>query len=812
MVLKTPDKIINPFLFLLTVVTVFVFTSCTAVRKYQKNKPFVFENKINLDINDVTPDEKVIIRSRLNTQLDDSSKIRTKDVVFLLHYIDRPPVFDTLSARASVDNMQTSMVFLGYYNAKAGFKYVIDSSKKEQKRVTTTYEVEAGKRTLIDTFAYMLDKPELQELALKTKNESPLQKNAPVTKAAISQESARLVDLYRNNGYYKFTTEELRVTGDTSIKALTTVSEDPFETLRLLTEATEKRNKPTIKLGMLLNKSADSTRLNKFYIRNIYVLPDYIPGDNISDTTLTEDISGGYIIKYHKKLFKNNLLVKNMFVKTGSIYRQEDYFKTINSLYKLGVWESPGIDIVEVKDSNRLDLIVKLSPVKKYGFEGDIELSYSANSNTSNVVSATNSGNLLGISGNLSLLNRNVGKEAIRMTNAIRAGVEFNTGQRRSTGSLINSNEISYSNSILFPKFILLFKPFDKKKYLVKQSFINTNVSLIKRIDFFNQQVFTIAHGYNFTKKANRNWTLTPLNFDFRRIYNTTIRFDTTLLKYPFLRYSFNTALVMGSSLRYVSNYINPKHPQRATIFKYNIEESGLLWGRLKDAISKNGKKNFLTNYLKQFIKTDVEYTYTISHPKSAIVYRLFAGVGIPLSKLDTTLPFFKQYFGGGPNSMRGWPVRGIGIGAQPLPPYSSGTFNDRTGDIQLEANAEYRYNIAPLFSNAVYLKGAFFIDAGNIWNFKNTKASGALDSTQFNLKNIYKQLGVSAGTGLRLDFSYFLIRFDMGFRFKRPDITKNNGWQFPDITPSNIFSNNDANRRWRYENFNFTIGIDYPF
>ena len=812
MVLKTPDKIINPFLFLLTVVTVFVFTSCTAVRKYQKNKPFVFENKINLDINDVTPDEKVIIRSRLNTQLDDSSKIRTKDVVFLLHYIDRPPVFDTLSARASADNMQTSMVFLGYYNAKAGFKYVIDSSKKEQKRVTTNYEVEAGKRTLIDTFAYMLDKPELQELALKTKNESPLQKNAPVTKAAISQESARLVDLYRNNGYYKFTTEELRVTGDTSIKALTTVSEDPFETLRLLTEATEKRNKPTIKLGMLLNKSADSTRLNKFYIRNIYVLPDYIPGDNISDTTLTEDISGGYIIKYHKKLFKNNLLVKNMFVKTGSIYRQEDYFKTINSLYKLGVWESPGIDIVEVKDSNRLDLIVKLSPVKKYGFEGDIELSYSANSNTSNVVSATNSGNLLGISGNLSLLNRNVGKEAIRMTNAIRAGVEFNTGQRRSTGSLINSNEISYSNSILFPKFILLFKPFDKKKYLVKQSFINTNVSLIKRIDFFNQQVFTIAHGYNFTKKANRNWTLTPLNFDFRRIYNTTIRFDTTLLKYPFLRYSFNTALVMGSSLRYVSNYINPKHPQRATIFKYNIEESGLLWGRLKDAISKNGKKNFLTNYLKQFIKTDVEYTYTISHPKSAIVYRLFAGVGIPLSKLDTTLPFFKQYFGGGPNSMRGWPVRGIGIGAQPLPPYSSGTFNDRTGDIQLEANAEYRYNIAPLFSNAVYLKGAFFIDAGNIWNFKNTKASGALDSTQFNLKNIYKQLGVSAGTGLRLDFSYFLIRFDLVFRFKRPDITKNNGWQFPDITPSNIFSNNDANRRWRYENFNFTIGIDYPF
>src|SRR5438045_7277057 len=123
---------------------------------------------------------------------------------------------------------------------------------------------------------------------------------------------------------------------------------------------------------MLLNRSSDSTRLNKYYIRNIYILPDYTPGDNYLDTAASENISNGYIIRYHKKLFRNSLLVKNMYVKNGSMYRQEDYFNTLNSLYKLGVWESPAIDIVEVKDSNQLDLIVKLTPVKKYGFEGDI--------------------------------------------------------------------------------------------------------------------------------------------------------------------------------------------------------------------------------------------------------------------------------------------------------------------------------------------------------------------------------------------------------------------------------------------------------
>jgi hypothetical protein len=226
MALKIPDKIIKTSFHFLLILS--IFSSCTIIRKYQINKPFVYTNIINLNINNVTPDEKVIINSRLKTQLDDSSKVKIKDVAFLLHYIDKPPLFDTISAQASADNMVSSMVFIGYYNANSSYKYFVDSSKKNQKKVTVTYNINAGKRTLIDTFAYLLDKPELQQLALQTKKETPLQKGAPVTKAAVSQESARLVDLFRNNGYYKFTTEELRVTGDTSIEALTSVSDDLY--------------------------------------------------------------------------------------------------------------------------------------------------------------------------------------------------------------------------------------------------------------------------------------------------------------------------------------------------------------------------------------------------------------------------------------------------------------------------------------------------------------------------------------------------------------------------------------------------------
>jgi outer membrane protein assembly factor BamA len=292
-------------------------------------------------------------------------------------------------------------------------------------------------------------------------------------------------------------------------------------------------------------------------------------------------------------------------------------------------------------------------------------------------------------------------------------------------------------------------------------------------------------------------------------LYNRSSIFDITLNANPFLRYSFNNALVAGMiNLGYSVNYTNPNNNKKQHSFKWNLEESGLLLGRF----------GLFKNYLRQFIKTDFEYTYSRNYTKSAFVTHFAARVGIPISKSDTTLPFFKQYFGGGSNSMRGWPVRGIGRGSQPLAAYDNNSFNDRTGDIQLEGNFEYRYDIAQLIPNTLTLRGALFADIGNVWNMKNSKPSGT-DSAQFKFRNMYRDLGISAGTGFRLDFNYFILRFDFGFRFKRPeDAYHNNGWKVPAMSFNDFYKKifykgtNDEYRKWRYENFNLTIGIGYSF
>lgn len=808
--------------------------SCTTAKKYQKGKPFVAKNNIEVKGGNFTKEERATLKQRLNAQLDDSSRVKVVDKFLVVHVITAPPAYDSNSAARSAGNMETSMLHVGYYKASASFS--ADTIERgEQKRVHVNYVVDVNKPTLIDTFSYIMRRPDLQKIAVDNIDKTLIKQGKPVTKAAVLGELNRMVDLYRNNGYYKFTGEELVMRGDTTVAALTTVTDDIFEQLRLLAEVQAARDSPTIKLAVVLKTPKDSTRLKPYTINNIYFLPDYRAGDLITDPGLTKryitnarrlqrercdtcKLDTNYIMLYHKYLFRPRILVRNMFLRKGSLYNQTDFYKSLNSYARAGVWQSANIVVEEVKtkdSSNKLDLIVQLMPAKKFGFEASVEASYSASSNT-NSVTAANAGNLLGLSGNISILNRNLNKEGIKMTHSVMAGVEFNLRpDSNNKKNLINSNEISYTNNIAIPR---LVTPLAKyyRYFVTSESFITTRISYINRINLFNLQSVNLGVGFSATNKRNQTFIWKPLNFEFALLYNQSDSFKRTLANNPFLRYSFNTALVAGMSFGYRVNKVNSRHPNRQHSLKINIEESGLTWGAIP----------FIKQYKKQYIKVDAEYVYSVNRPKSAFVVRVFGGIGAA-SKKDTTLPFFKQYFGGGSNSMRGWPVRGVGRGGQALSPYGSNSFNDRTGDIQLETNIEYRYNIAQLIPNSLVLKGALFADIGNVWNFRNSNPGGGPDSTQFKFANLYKQLGVTLGSGFRLDFNYFVLRFDFGFRFKRPDLKENDGWQIPNINFNNLFRrgervpdpnnpgqtyNDNRYKKWRYENYNLTIGISYPF
>jgi outer membrane protein insertion porin family len=824
-----PDRIIHNCQFLFFIALgILMLPACHIVRKEQQDKPFTFKNSFEVKGEKFSKDELIALKSRLNAQLDDSAKVKVIDKLFFWHFYQNPPIFDTAYVARSAKNMQASMRHLGFYRADTAYttdtivrkKYHFPTFRKfklidaqRQERVHVKYIIKTGRPTLIDTVSYNMKDSFLQQLTMQHLDKSLLQQGNAVTKAAVLGEVSRLVDLYRNNGYYKFTADELRVRGDTTLEALTSISDDPFEQLRLLAEAQQKKDSPKIKLAVVLNEPDDKSRLRQYRINNVYIMPDFQPGDSITNPALKQRVldSSYYVIKFHRHLFRSSFLRRNVFFKRDSLYNQADYYKTVNSFSQNGAWQSVNIDIKELKDSTgKIDIVIELLPAKQFLRDYSIEASYSANSNT-NTITTVNAGNLLGLSGNISRTNRNLNKEAIRWTNSFRAGVEFNLKpDRDNRKNLINSNDIGFSSTAIVPRFLWPLKKWNNKQWMVSpQTFANLNLSYINRINLFNLQSANLGLGFAVHNKRNAEFTWKPVNIEFAKLYNESESFKKTLDSNQFLRYAFNTALVAGMfNFGYSTSHINQVFKNRQHSFKANMEESGLLFSAL----------GLFEKYTRNFIKLDVEYKHSRSLPKSAFIARGFLGAGVPLRK-DSSLPFFKQYFAGGSNSMRGWPVRGIGRGSQPLATYANNRFNDRTGDIQLETNLEYRYNIVQIVPNSLMLKGALFIDAGNIWNMRNSKPAGETDSALFKFKNLWRDLGINAGTGFRLDFNYFVLRFDLGFRFKRPELAYDkNGWKIPALSFNDVFQKifargpNDEYRRWRYENFNFTIGIGYPF
>lgn len=796
----------------LLLIIIFI-TSCGRpfVRKAPKEAYYLYQNKIEI-VKGVgfSKSEKKILAQRLYVQLDENAKVKSRQKFIFFKMIKSPSVYDSSYSRISCENIAASLFHIGYYNAKVNF--IADTSHK---KVSITYKIESGTPTLIDTISYRLRKNGVILFHQDIKKNAYLKKNTPISKASIITEIGRLVDSFRNNGYYKFTASELKMQGDTTIKALTYLTDDPFEQIKILAEAQKQRDSPRIKLAIILNNTSDSSRFKKYYINKICIISDYRQGDQWNDSNLNKVYRKNYEMGFHKLLFKPSLFENNISLKPGHLFRQSEYFNTLTSLTNLGVWQSVDIQFEEIADSsNLINAIIKLTPSRKYGFETGLELSYSAASNTSNLLS----GNLFGLSGSLSLLNRNLAKDAIKMTNNIRGGIELNKNVGLK-GKVINSNEISYNNNTTFPRLILSNVPnlfIGKSNKSNGESFINLGTSYNTRLDLFNLQSINGNFGWSGNNKYNWKWVWAPISIGFSNLFNQSDSFNHILNENPFLNYSYNSALYSGMSFslsKFNSHLNHPRSLTKEQLMKFNLEESGLTWGLLP----------YFTKYKRRYIKGDFEIKHNIKYAKSSLAFRGFLGIGIPLLGSDTnkTLPFFKQYFAGGSNSMRGWPVRGIGPGGRPLVPFESGKtiFNDRTGDMQFEVNAEYRYDIAKLIPNTLTLRGAIFTDIGNIWNINNTKLDGTADSSQFNPKTFYSQLGVTAGTGFRLDFNYFVVRLDLGFRIKRPELFyKKDGWNAPNIGIKDVFNklfssgDNDEYRKWRYENFNFSIGIGYSF
>ncbi|MGB4772205.1 MAG: BamA/TamA family outer membrane protein [Chitinophagaceae bacterium] len=794
----------NVYILLILGVLLTAYPSCTVVKQYPKDKPFLFENTVNIK-GDVPKDKKPDYIADLMTQLEDSAKVNENTElpwpkapwVIPVNVIKRPPVFDSVASVQSTVNMRNYMVSKGYRQAFVTY----DSSLKisdDEHRIKVNYTVDAGKLYTIDSVAFVFPDSNLNAIVKANHGKSLLKKGEPFDYDLVDQELNRLVNLFKNNGYYRITRDEVVVEADSSFAELIDPTIDPFEYIRRLAEIEARRkDNPMVDLYVRQVRSKDTSRLQQYKIGQVTVIPDSPPDlDELDIFDTVETFINKYKVISFQNTFNPKFVVRQIELRPGELYSQENFIRTQSNFNRLGAWQSQNL-ITRVDDSTRnIDFILRLIPAKKQFFSVDLE--GSSVLNTSQLV-LVGSGKI-GLAVNFRLRNRNIGKRAIQLENTIRTGIEFNDFSK------ILSGEITLGNRLTIPWLMTPFSEVFEKKFLSAKTIVAADISLIDRFQYYRLRTINTFFGYEWKPKSNITWQFKPLNIELTRIDVDSLFLDA-ILQNPLLVYAYNNGLIVGTNVGYSRTFNKPLSNKVNTIRLF-AEESGVLLGALAPGLTRNGK---IFSDLYRFIKLDVDFRHYRNWKKSSFVFRAFAGVGFafPTKNVDrqgeVTLPFFKSYFSGGPNSMRGWQIRKLGIGSNIfLDTVANGSFNDKYADVQLETNFEYRFNMFRLFG--FWFRGAVFTDIGNIW-FRND-VNGNFPGAELQLNKLYKDLAVASGAGVRMDFTYFLLRFDWGFPIKDPRYG-------PEKASSTGFSSTSkygwfVDGVWNKPTFQFAIG--YPF
>ncbi len=505
-----------------------------------------------------------------------------------------------------------------------------------------------------------------------------------------------------------------------------------------------------------------------YNVSEIVVYPNY----GLNDATKTNDTTYVDSVAYVQDeiFFRPDRLSTYLLINKGERYSARASALTSDRLSSIGTYRYINIrydnlhPVADTDTLGHLKAFIALSPLSKRSVRAELQ-------------AVSKSNNFVGPGLALSYTNRNLfqGGEILSFTGNV--GYERQITNQASAG--LSSTQLGLKSQLTVPH--LLF-PIDLKanfKYSVPKTNISAAVEFLNRSKLYQLNSVLTTFGYSWKASKHIYHELTPISINFVKLSNTTSEFDKILGENAFLKSSFDQQFIAGLTYTFTYNELtNPKktNPIYLSIFT-DIAGNGL--NLLSNATTSDGLATFLGQEFAQYFKTDLDlrYHYRITGSQK-LVGRIFAGAGYPYGN-SVSLPYSKQYFSGGPYSVRAFRIRSIGPGTYQPKDGDTGSFFDQAGDIRLEGNLEYRF---PIYS---FFKGAVFMDAGNVWLInENTDLPGSKFSSNF-----MKELAIGSGIGLRVDIQNFVIRLDLATPLKKPWTTLS-----PEFAPV----------------FNFAIG--YPF
>lgn len=699
--------------------------------------------------------------------------------------LEAPVIYDSVRTKESMERMVAYLHNQGYFYA------TVHSRQSEHgQKASVTYEVNTGKNFIVRKITYDIPDSAIARVVKEGEKLSLLKTDVPYKASDLSSERERLMRLIRDAGYYKFNRDLVVFTVDTLNKSLFVDPLNPFEVMPGVLRADQK---PTLDVEVSIQQPEDSAsdQLKLFYLNKIFVYPDMLLQESPDDTTFHTTETRNLIIRYHQNIVRPRVLGRAIQLRTGDKYSTSNYSNTISRLYDLNLWQFVSLQYKDVKDTvQKLDAYIQLTPRKKQ------EISTNFDVTTSNDY-AVGSGISLGYR------HFNLNRAANELHITVKGGLELRNQTGR--GLSLQAQEYGINADYVLPRFMLPFRVRQNYRSTAKTR-ISAGYNNLRRIDKFNIRTVTGSLGYEWNESIYKRWNVKPFNLNFVGV-SLVPEFERDVVdKNPYLKRSFEPAFIGGEAAAFMFSNDDIFHKRQNTYFRASVEESGA-WLEAVNSLVKvaSGNKKDLetvanTN-ISRFVRLDLDYRHYWNYNRSSVATRAYLGIGVPYGESDV-LPYVRQFSSGGPNSIRAWRLRTLGPGSYLDTSETALIFPDQTGDMRFEGNVEYRFNILRMFGGSMILKGATFLDFGNIWMLKeDTSRPGAA----FSFKNLYKDLAIGTGAGARLDFSYFVIRLDWGIPLKKPYPTQNSsGWYIGEWTL--------GDSRWRRENVIWNVAIGYPF
>ena len=442
---------------------------------------------------------------------------------------------------------------------------------------------------------------------------------------------------------------------------------------------------------------------------------------------------------------RHQVLLNATALRENEPYSASALQRTYNNFARLQAVKYTNIRFAEVPDSNLLDCNIQISTNKPSTIAFQPE--------------GTNTAGDLGAAASLTYTNRNLFRGSEQLSVELRGAYEAITGLEGYQDQ--NYTEYSVETKLVFPRFVAPFLSRNFRRRQTASSELSVSWDLQNRPEF-HRRVFSTAWRYRWSEPRHHlswRYDLLDLNYVYMPWISATFKqdyLDNADSRNAILRYNYEDLFIMKMGL-------GLSYSDGVDAVRVNVETSGNVLSAVSKVLgfktNAEGQRTFINIAYAQYAKFDFDYTHLMQFDKrNALALHAGIGVAYPYGN-STVLPFEKRYFSGGANSVRGWGVRELGPGK------FKGTdgridFINQTGDLKLDLNAEYRTSLFWKF------EGAAFIDAGNIWTLRNYEDQ---PGGQFKFSEFYKQIAAAYGLGLRLNFDYFILRFDMGMKAINP-------------------------------------------